>query len=207
MAGTVAGALLAAVPLVVWLAGPAAPPAAPLPAATAAVAPTAAVASPAARAPAVADPQRPARIVLPAIGIAVPVVAVGVDDRGEMEVPEDVRTVGWYRFGPAPGAPSGSAVLSGHVDDRVQGRGAFFDLGKLAPGDTVEVVDAEGRTLRYRVDGVKRIPKETLPVDTLFTRDGPPHLTLVTCGGSFDRATRNYRDNVVVTAIPLGPDG
>lgn len=190
--GTVVGILLMAVPLAMWLArpGPVAAPA-PLPAT-----PVTVLATPR------ADQAPPARITLPTLGVAVPVVPVGVDDGGEMEVPRDVRTVGWYRFGPAPGDRSGSAVLSGHVDDRVQGRGAFFDLGRLAVGDAVEVVDARGRTLRYRVAEVMRIPKQVLPVDTLFDRAGPPHLTLVTCGGSFDRATRNYRDNVVVTATP-----
>ena len=39
-----------------------------------------------------------------------------------MDLPEDVDRVGWYRFGPAPGA-DGSAVLAGHVDDAEQGLG------------------------------------------------------------------------------------
>jgi hypothetical protein len=44
--------------------------------------------------------------------------------------------------------------------------------------------------------------KSSAPLDRLFARDGPPRLTLVTCGGSFDRGTGHYRDNVVVTATP-----
>jgi hypothetical protein len=207
IAGTVAGALLVAVPLVVWLGGPGRTPARPAAAPPAAVALAPAATAPAATAP--ADPRgvRPVRAVLAAIDVAVPVVPVGVDGSGEMEVPEDIGTVGWYRYGPAPGDRSGSAVLSGHVDDRIQGPGAFFRLGQLTAGDPVEVVGEDGRTLRYRVDAVQRIPKSALPVDTLFSRDAPPHLTLVTCGGSFDRSTRNYRDNVVVTATPLDSDG
>jgi hypothetical protein len=58
-----------------------------------------------------------------------------VDARGEMAVPEDVRETGWYRFGPAPGSGAGSSVVSGHVDDRVQGRGAFYRLVDLAVGE------------------------------------------------------------------------
>ena len=37
------------------------------------------------------------------LGVDAPVLPVGVDGRGEMAVPDDVRTVGWYRFGPRPG--------------------------------------------------------------------------------------------------------
>jgi len=145
----------------------------------------------------------PARIRLPSLGVDTAVVAVGVDARGEMAVPEDVREAGWYRFGPAPGSAAGSSVVSGHVDDKVQGRGAFYRLVDLAVGDPVVVTTAAGADLAFRVSAVRRIPKSTLPVDELFARDGPPHLTLVTCGGAFDRALGSYRDNVVVTAVPV----
>ena len=79
-------------------------------------------------------PTAPVRIRLAGVEVDAPVVPVGVDERGEMAVPEDVRTVGWYRFGPGPGATAGSSVLAGHVDDRVQGRGAFYRLAELAVG-------------------------------------------------------------------------
>ena len=147
------------------------------------------------------DVAPPARIRLPSLGVDTAVVAVGVDARGEMAVPEDVRQTGWYRFGPAPGSAAGSSVVSGHVDDKVQGRGAFYRLVDLAVGDPVVVTTAAGADLAFRVSAVRRIPKSTLPVDELFARDGPPHLTLVTCGGTFDRALGSYRDNVVVTAF------
>lgn len=146
----------------------------------------------------------PSRVRLASLDVDVEVVDVGVDDRGEMEVPQDVSTVGWYRFGPGPGAAAGSSVLSGHVDDRVQGEGAFYRLSELAPGDPVEVQLADGAVVAYVVDRVRRIAKEELPVDELFARDGAPVLTLVTCGGDFDREARSYRENVVVTASPTG---
>ena len=155
--------------------------------------------------PAAGDTAPPARIRLPSLGVDAAVVAVGVDGRGEMAVPEDIRETGWYRFGPAPGSATGSSVVSGHVDDRIQGRGAFYRLADAAVGDPVIVTTTAGVELDYRVSTVRRIPKTALPVDELFARDGPPHLTLVTCGGVFDRASGNYRDNVVVTASPDGP--
>jgi Sortase domain len=151
------------------------------------------------------DAAPPARIRLASLDVDAAVVAVGVDERGEMAVPEDIRETGWYRFGSAPGSAIGSAVVSGHVDDRIQGRGAFYRLVDLAVGDPVVVTTTTGVELDYRVSTVRRIPKAALPVDELFARDGPPHLTLVTCGGAFDRASGSYRDNVVVAASPDGP--
>ena len=195
LAGVLAGVLVA---------GCGAPsPAAPggrLPPSPAATSPPLAVTT----APVARDVAPPARIRLPSLDVDAAVVAVGVDERGEMAVPEDIREIGWYRFGPAPGSAAGSSVVSGHVDDRIQGRGAFYRLVDLAVGDPVVVTTTAGAELDYRVSTVRRIPKTALPVDELFARDGPPHLTLVTCGGVFDRASGNYRDNVVVTATLRG---
>jgi hypothetical protein len=44
------------------------------------------------------------------------------------------------------------------------------------------------------------IRKQALPLDELFRRDGPPRLTLLTCGGPFLAEYGSYRDNVVVVA-------
>ena len=164
--------------------------------------------SPLPAAPAAADPlvgpAAPIRIRLAGLGVDAPVVPVGVDERGEMAVPEDVRTVGWYRFGAGPGGRVGSSVLSGHVDDRVQGNGAFYRLAELAAGQEVQIRLADGSELRYLVREVLRVDKRQLPVDQLFARDGDPRLTLVTCGGEFDQAAGRFRDNVVVIATPAG---
>jgi sortase (surface protein transpeptidase) len=147
-------------------------------------------------------PAPPIRIRVAALGVDAPVTPTGVDAEGGMAVPHDIRTVGWYRFGVGPGAPAGSAVLAGHVDDRVQGLGAFHRLADLAAGSPVQVTLADGTVLGYRVSAVGRVAKPTLPVGELFARDGPPRLVLVTCGGAFDRAAGGYTDNVVVTAEP-----
>ena len=145
----------------------------------------------------------PTRLRIPSIGVAAPAVAVGVEDDGEMEVPADVRDVGWYRHGPAPGEP-GAAVIAGHVDSREQGRGAFFDLRRLDVGARVEVTDADGNVQRFDVVARRTYDKAVLPADALFARDGPPQLVLITCGGDFDPAAGSYRENVVVYAQPSG---
>jgi LPXTG-site transpeptidase (sortase) family protein len=143
----------------------------------------------------------PERLLVPSIGIKASVVPIGVEDDGEMEVPDDVRDVGWYRHGPAPGEP-GATVIAGHVDSREQGAGAFFDLRKLEVGARVKVVDDAGRTRRYDVVARRTYDKSNLPTDELFSRAGPSQLVLITCGGDFDSAARSYRSNVVVYAQP-----
>jgi LPXTG-site transpeptidase (sortase) family protein len=206
LTGLVAGLALVVVAVLLWPAGAGASPApvpAAVPAALIASASSAPLAAPPVGAsPAPAAPAQPAQVRIGTIAAAAPVVAVGVDEGGAMAVPEDVRAVGWYRFGSRPGSLSGSAVLSGHVDDRVQGRGVFAALGDVEPGDLVEVELTDGTRLGYRVRTVERVAKDALPADQLFARSGPPRLTLITCGGDFDWTTRTHTENVVVTAEP-----
>ena len=148
----------------------------------------------------------PERLRIPELDIAAPIVAVGVEDDGEMEVPEDVGDVGWYRYGPTPGEP-GAAVIAGHVDSRQQGRGAFFDLRRLDVGARVKVTDSAGDVQRFDVVARRTYDKASLPADMLFSRTGPSQLVLITCGGDFDRGAGSYRDNVVIYAQPSSASG
>lgn len=143
----------------------------------------------------------PVRVDLPSLGVSAAIRPVGVDGRGTLQVPPDVADVGWYRYGPRPGDPAGSTVLSGHVDSAEQGRGAFFRLRRLAPGDPVVVHGSDGRVRRYRVVAREEWPKGRVPLDRLFARTGASRLTLVTCGGGFREDIDSYLDNVAVTAV------
>ncbi len=149
-------------------------------------------------------PAPPARIELPKLGVDTDVVPVGVDDKGLMDIPPDVTTVGWYRFGPVPGAAAGSAVLSGHVDDYRQGVGVFGRIGDLEPGDIVRIVDETGVTRDFSVLSREQWSKGEVPLDRIFDRGGSSRLVLITCGGSFNSSTLGYDDNVAITAVPVG---
>lgn len=141
----------------------------------------------------------PARLRIGAIGLDTSIVPVGVTG-GTTEVPADVDQVGWYRFGGRLG-DSGSTLLLAHVSSGIQGRGVFFRLRELAPGDNVVVQMRDGSSSSFRVIARRYYPKEALPA-RLFSVTGPEVLVLVTCGGPFSQATGRYEDNVVVYAIP-----
>lgn len=61
---------------------------------------------------------------------------------------------------------------------------------------------ASGQHRTYRVIGREIFDKKNVPLGALFSRTGPERLTLITCGGSFNRSKRSYVDNIVVTAVP-----
>ena len=56
--------------------------------------------------------------------------------------------------------------------------------------------------VRYVVTERYQVDKDELPIEQIFVADGPPGLTLITCGGVFDGGARSYEDNIVVRAVP-----
>lgn len=147
----------------------------------------------------------PVRVRIDDYGIDAPVIPVGLVDGNVLQIPHDITKVGWYEYGPKPGSSQGSAVLVAHRDGVTQGRGVFFVLDALKVGTEVDVVTASGSTLRYRVVSVEGIRKATFQADIeeFFAHDGPPRLTLITCGGSYDPQQGGYQANVIVTAVPM----
>ena len=142
------------------------------------------------------------RLRSPDLDLDVAVIPVGVDrSTGEMEIPDRPTVAGWYRYGPSPGQP-GSAVLAAHIDSRRYGIGPFEALRRAAPGTSIEVAFEDGTSQVFVVTGRQQFGKRDLPVDELFRREGGPTLTLITCGGAFDRSLGRYEDNVVVVAEP-----
>jgi sortase family protein len=168
------------------------------------VVPGASAAVPARSAP-LAAPARPpdaepTRLTVPALGVDAPVVAVAVLPNGQLAVPDDPHVLGWWRDGAWPTAPNGTVVIDGHVDTRADGPGALFHIASVAPGATVSLA-TPGGFATYVVQAVRHYPKAALPAE-VFDAAGHPRLVLISCGGVFDHATRQYRDNVVVYATP-----
>lgn len=149
---------------------------------------------------AAAATQTPVRLRVPSLGIDAPVASVGVAADGQLAVPNDLVRVGWYGAGSVPGE-AGTALFAAHVD-HAHSPGVFFTLDRLAPGATVQVVRTDGTVSTFSVVARRVIAKPLLPVADLTQADGTPRLVLVTCGGSFDRGRRSYRDNVLVYAVP-----
>jgi sortase (surface protein transpeptidase) len=145
----------------------------------------------------------PLRLEIDRIGLEVAIQPLGLRPNStELEVPNSSRAVAWYRLGSAPGEP-GSAVIAGHVDLWPATEGPFFRLSRLQPGDEVRVAMDDGSERRFQVVARQLFARDRLPLDVLFATDGEPRLTLITCGGTFDRTAREYSDNLVIQARPI----
>ncbi|WP_229054304.1 sortase domain-bontaining protein [Aeromicrobium sp. Leaf350] len=149
--------------------------------------------------PGLADPLPggdPLAVRIDAIGVDVPLGAVGLKPDGAMQTPATGHAA-WYSPGPRPGE-RGGAVLVAHVAGR-GGPDVFWRLGELRPGDVVSVQHTAG-TSTFVVDHVTQTPKEALPVERIWGDTRRPLLRLITCGGTRSPQTGRYPDNTVVYA-------
>ena len=143
---------------------------------------------------------RPTSVKIPKIGAESSLLAVAVKPDGSISVPS-VHTpmqAAWYKMSPVPGE-TGPAVVLGHVDGDKK-PGIFYKLKDLAPGDEVDIDRSDGRKLKFVVDRVTQVPKDTFPRDAVYGNSDKPELRLITCGGAFDHAEHSYKDNIVVYA-------
>ncbi|MEV5877918.1 class F sortase [Streptomyces sp. NPDC052101] len=148
----------------------------------------------------------PQRVDIPRLGVQAPVMSRGLDTRGAIDPPpfDQPGVVGWYGAGTKPGAP-GAALLVGHVDTWTR-PAVFYKLSTLRPGNTVRVYRSDGRVAAFTVDDVRVLPRAGFDAHQAYGphRPGRAELRLITCGGSFDRASRSYTANVVVSAYLTG---
>ncbi|MFG1644723.1 class F sortase [Amycolatopsis sp. NPDC049252] len=143
---------------------------------------------------------RPTAVKIPKIGADSSLISVGLKTDGSISVPSVHKPMqaAWYQLSPVPG-DVGPAVVLGHVDGDKQ-PGIFYKLKDLAPGDEVDVDRSDGKKLKFVVDHVTQVPKETFPRDAVYGNSDKPELRLITCGGVFDHAAHSYKDNIIVYA-------
>ncbi len=127
-----------------------------------------------------------ARLLIPAIGVNAAIESVGVRPDGAMETPgqHPWNDVGWYSGGPRPGE-RGSGVIAGHLDRPGGNPAVFWRLRDLHVGDTILVVDAHGKTLRFHVTALIFYPPQDAPIQDIFGNNAGRFLNLTTCAGDW----------------------
>jgi len=144
---------------------------------------------------------RPLWLEIASIGVRTPLLELGLAADGSLAMPSPTAhaPAGWYRYLASPGE-TGPAVIAGHVDSAHDGPAVFFRLGALRPGNAIDVGRVDGLVAHFAVTEVFSVPKSRFPSATVYGPTDRPALRLVTCGGTFDRATGHWLDSVVVLA-------
>lgn len=140
----------------------------------------------------------PERLSIPAIGVSSSLETLGIGSGGTVDVPKDPDRPGWLDRSSAPGQ-QGPAVIIGHLDSKT-GPAVFLKLRELKVGDPVVVTRHDGTKVTFTVDGVRSFEKSHFPTDATYGPVPGPALRLITCGGTYDHATKSYESNVIVFA-------
>ena len=145
----------------------------------------------------------PTRVQIPSLGVDSGLEDLGLGSGGELDAPVDWDRAGWFTDGPVPGGV-GPAIIAGHVDSTT-GPAVFARLDELVPGDEVLVTLSSGDVSTFRVTGEQRSAKAAFPTSDVYGPSPTPSLRLITCDGTFDRATGHYEDNLIVYADLVAP--
>ncbi|GLW10489.1 hypothetical protein Misp01_56170 [Microtetraspora sp. NBRC 13810] len=150
------------------------------------------------------QPSTPQRLIVKKLGINAPIRSVGTAKDGTIQVPpaDNPNLVGWYRYGPTAGQ-AGPAVMLGHKDTRTRSA-VFSRLHELRNGDQIEVQRQDGTVAVFTVGGVEQADKRTFPTERVYGPQANAQLHLITCGGTYNRTTGHYTDNVIVYATMTG---
>lgn len=139
----------------------------------------------------------PKRLLIPKLSVNAVIESVGMDEKGNMAVPEHADNAAWYNLGFKPGE-NGSAVIDGHFDKVTGAPAVFYNLASLTPGDTVQIEDNDGTILTFKVTSSHAYPFDQLPLQKIFNSPGKPTLNLITCDGVFNKSQKNYSERLVV---------
>jgi sortase (surface protein transpeptidase) len=143
---------------------------------------------------------RPVQIDIPKLDVDAPVMRLGLAANHTVAVPPlgNHNLAGWYDGSVTPGQ-KGTAVILGHVDS-FTGISVFFYIKTLRRGNQIKIMRANGSMAIFTVDGVQKVVKTAFPTSDVYGMVKYPGLRLITCGGPFDTATRQYLDDIVVYA-------
>lgn len=142
---------------------------------------------------------RPLRLSIPKLDIDAPFEEpLGITESGEVAVPEEYETVGWYQYGPPPGE-FGPSVVLGHVDSHT-GPAVFYSLGQLAKGDEIFIERDDGSVAVFSVTALERPSQDEFPTERVYGNIDHAGLRLITCTGTYDQSEERYSHNLIVFA-------
>ncbi len=143
-------------------------------------------------------PARPSRIIIPDIGVDAQIESLGLTADNAVDVPKSLWTTAWFNQSSKPGSP-GPAMIVGHYS--AYGKAVFANLKKLNPGQRIIVTDEKAQQFTFAVTLKRDWPQAEVPMaELLGNRTSKPRLEIITCGGGYIKASRDFTNRTVITA-------
>ena len=86
------------------------------------------------------------------------------------------------------------------------GKAVFYHVGALKKDDDIQVIGDDNQQYPFKVEWVRKIDMTKTGADgirQIVGKTADERLTLITCGGDFDSVTGEYKERIVVRAIPV----
>lgn len=140
-------------------------------------------------------PEKPRYLYIDKLGISkARIMEVGINKKGQMQVPYSIFDAGWYTGSSLPGQ-GGTTILDGH-NGGPGVNGIFKKLNTLAAGDEIRIEMGDGKIYTYRVydnfevklsEADKKMPLlATSPVD------GEESISIISCIGEWSLKQKTY---------------
>jgi sortase A len=149
-------------------------------------------------------PGKPVRLQIDAIDVDAAMEYVGVDDDGNMDVPQEWENVAWYEPGTVPG-DVGNSVIAGHYDSYTD-PAVFFDLNELEVGDIVRVITEDREELEFEVTELELVHVDEADTSKIFGETDERNLNLITCEGAWDPDAGMYDERLIVYTTLIQDD-
>jgi LPXTG-site transpeptidase (sortase) family protein len=141
----------------------------------------------------------PRQITVPSIGAQGFIQKVGSDSRNTIVVPNNVHLAGWYVKSPKPG-DKGVSIIAGHVQGKYSD-GVFRSLAKVRAGNEIFVEFGDRSKRQFIVQQVDTLSvDETSKAQYENITNTDTQLTLITCGGAYNKQEQSYDKRIVVRA-------
>jgi sortase (surface protein transpeptidase) len=140
----------------------------------------------------------PAKINIPDIGVDAQVEHLGLTAENAVDVPKSLWTTAWFNQSSRPG-DKGPAMIVGHYS--AYGRAVFANLKKLNVGQKIVITDDKGQQFTFAVTKKGDYPQAQVPMaELLGNKNSKPRLEIITCGGGYIKASRDFTNRTVITA-------
>lgn len=147
---------------------------------------------------------RPRYLTIPKLGISnARVLAVGINQKGQLGTPNNIYDVGWYDSSSKPGQP-GTVLIDGHKGGSSK-PGVFNDLPSLAVGDIIEITRGDNVIFKYIVKENKTVAlsesNEYMKTALKSPEAGKQSVTLISCTGEWNYNENTYNSRQFTRAV------
>ncbi len=146
----------------------------------------------------VADDE-PRKIEISSVGISGCIQKVSTDQNGAIAAPNNIHLAGWYTQSVLPGQP-GLSIIDGHVMGKYS-TAIFTNLKNISAGDEIQIEMGDGSKKLFTVVDSHSYAVDQI-MNNLFNKidEVDSQLTLITCGGTFDRGSQTYNERLIIRA-------